>query len=24
MMEKEGVKEGDTVVIGPLEFDYVE
>ncbi|MFW5687228.1 MAG: Obg family GTPase CgtA, partial [Halanaerobium sp.] len=24
MMEKEGIKEGDTVVIGPLEFDYVE
>ena len=24
MMDKEGVKEGDTVVIGPLEFDYVE
>ena len=24
MMEKEGVTEGDTVVIGPLEFDYVE
>lgn len=24
LMEDEGVKEGDTVVIGPLEFDYVE
>jgi GTP-binding protein len=24
MMEKEGIKEGDTVIIGPLEFDYVE
>jgi GTP-binding protein len=24
MMDAEGVKEGDTVVIGPLEFDYVE
>lgn len=24
MMEKNGLQEGDTVVIGPLEFDYVE
>jgi GTP-binding protein len=24
MMEEKGIQEGDTVVIGPLEFDYVE
>ncbi len=24
IMEEKGIKEGDTVIIGPLEFDYVE